>query len=138
MYGPKTLHRFHSLHLAQVHPHTICTKSEAEKAMGKKKEPAMRNQRHKDSRQKVLLFPTTLRFLYQYFSLLSLVWPHYKYEFICAAWWKRAVILPEASIITNYTNEENSINPLKIRGRRENHIHMHTFAVNNLANFNSS
>lgn len=62
MHEPKTLQCFHSPHLAQAHPHTICTKAEVEKAVGKKKKHAMRDQRHKDSREKVMLFPTTLRF----------------------------------------------------------------------------
>lgn len=47
------------------------------------------------------------------------------------------MILPEASNITNCTNEEDSkyiINEEK----RGNHIHMYICTVNILANFNSS
>jgi len=59
------------LHFTQVHPHTPCTKSEAEKAV-KEREHTTGDHRHQDSREKVmLLFPTTCRFLYQYFSLLT-------------------------------------------------------------------
>lgn len=64
--GPK-LYTVFSLHLAQAHPHIICTKIEVEKAMEdrgekKKREHAMEDHRHKDSRQEVILFPTTVRF----------------------------------------------------------------------------
>lgn len=101
------------LHLTGVHPHSTCTKIRGwESSEKQKREHITGDQQHQDFREKVIWFSTTWRILYQCFSLQSYFCLVININLFVQHSKKGVVILPEAYSITNYINEEDSINPL--------------------------